>query len=56
MPMYIVKVRRLLEWENAFEAPDAGVAEDIAKLEARYGTIVDDQVIVEEVQPAGVAD
>ncbi len=57
MPLYLVKVRLDLEWECAYDSPDANVAEEEAYLEAqRYGTVVDRQAIVEEVQPVEVAD
>ncbi len=54
MPLYLVKLRREVEWESYYEAPNSGVAEDAAKLDARDGTIIDEQILVEEVQPATV--
>lgn len=55
--LYLVKLRREIEFENAYEAPDAGVAEDLAKLECGvHGAVVDEQIIVEEVQPALTAN
>lgn len=57
MQLYLVKVRQEIEWEDLQEAPNANVAEEMAVMDARsHGTVVDTQVIVEEVQPVEVAD
>ncbi len=50
--LYLVKLRRELEWENYYEADNEGVAVDLAKLEAHHGFVTDEQVIVEQVEEA----
>lgn len=42
METYIVKLRRMMEWEQIYEAPSADVAADLARLEAHHGTITDE--------------
>lgn len=54
--MFLVKLRREIEFENVYEAPDEGVAVDLAKLEAHHGCITDEQVIVEELVAAEMVD
>ncbi len=57
MPLYLVKVRQEIEWEDAYETPDVGVAEEMAAMDTRnHGTVVNTQVLVEEVQPVEVTD
>lgn len=57
MPLYLVKLRREIEWESYYEAPTPEVAIDLAKIDGRMGTIIDEQVIADEVQSAvGVVD
>jgi hypothetical protein len=50
MPFYIVTLRRTLEWEQLYEADNADIAADLARLEAHHGTIVGEDVIVEDVE------
>ncbi len=56
MPLYLVKLRREIEWEQVYEAPNLDVAIDEAKMEARHGEIIDEQIVAEEVVPAGMVD
>lgn len=57
MPLYLVKVRQEIEWEDFLEADNADLAEETARFEAqRSGTVVDCDAVVEEVQPVEVTD
>jgi hypothetical protein len=50
MYFYIVTMRRIIEWEQLYEAENADIAADLARLEAHHGTVVDEHVIVQDVE------
>lgn len=49
MPSFEVTLRRTIEWNDTYDAPTQLVAEDLARLEAIHGTIVDEQIITQQV-------
>lgn len=50
MPTYKVTVRIQIEWEDEIEAETPEVAEDLAKVAARYnGTVIHTESMYEEV-------
>lgn len=50
MKTYLVRLRRVIEWEQMYEADSPEVAVDLAKLEAHHGTIVDEIASVAEAE------
>lgn len=42
MQTYIVTLRRMMEWQQVYEAPNADTAAELARLEAHHGTITDE--------------
>ncbi len=49
MAHFLVTLRRTIEWQNEYTCDDQALAEDLAKQEAHHGTIVDEQIITEQV-------
>jgi hypothetical protein len=55
MPLYLVKLRQEREFEIVVDAPDADVAQEVARMEAlRHSAVIDEQFIVEEVTESTV--
>lgn len=56
MHLYIVKLRRMVEWEQLYEAPNADTAAELARLEAHNGTVLDEWLDVDLVEALDAAE
>jgi hypothetical protein len=57
MAYFLVKIRRVLEFENVYETDEQREAEGLAQMECNHhGEIVDEQILVDSVDAAEVVD
>ena len=52
MPLFEVTMRRIIEWNDIYEARTPEAAAELARLEAQHGTVIDEHIDVKALQPA----